>query len=114
MTLFVIGTSDSGNYIYQYVLGAYNMGMLYLKAFAWVLKAFAAWSSGFGKIKVEVLIVIRADEHAPIGNSIDLEGFECRQQTGHAHVEIRGRLRDCFFASLFKEVKEHRVGPLCE
>ena len=66
--------------------------MLYLEAFALVLKTFAAWSSGFGKIKVEVLIVIRANEHAPIGNSISLKGFECGHQTHYAHIQVRGCL----------------------
>jgi len=52
------------------------MGMLYLEAFAWVLKAFIVWLSGFGKIKVKVLIVIRADKHVLIRDSVDLEGFK--------------------------------------
>ena len=108
MILFAMGTSDSGICIYQYILGTYNIGMLYLKAFIFVLKAFVIQSSTISKIKAKVFVAFWTDKCALVGNIINLEGFKCY----HPHIKVCFYLGDCIITSLLKKVKVYWVEPL--
>ena len=81
------------------------MGILYLKAFIFVLKVFAIQLSTINKIKVEVFIAFQADKCVLVRNIINLKGFKCCYQVYYIYIKACLYFKNYIIMSLLKKVK---------